>query len=50
MFNKLPKVIIDIIFSYDNTYHIKYKECLQEMLEKEKQQYINYVLVRSHCC
>ena len=50
MFNKLPKVIIDIIFSYDNTYHIKYKECLQEMLGKQKQQYLNLVVVESHCC
>lgn len=47
---KLPKDIINHIYSFDPTYHNLYKNCIDEMKEKWRKEYIDYVLWRSHCC
>lgn len=36
-FDLLPKHIIEIIYSYDNTYRNKYDKVMNELLEKEKE-------------
>jgi hypothetical protein len=50
MYNVLPKELIAHIYQYDNTYHIIYKSCIQEMKDIWKQQYIDYILWRADCC
>ena len=50
MILELPKDIINHIYSFDPTYHNLYKICINEMKEKWRKEYIDYVLWRSHCC
>ena len=50
MILELPNDIIDHIYSFDSTYHNLYKNCIDEMKEKWRKEYHDYVLWRSHCC
>lgn len=50
MYNVLPKELISYIYNYDNTYHLIYNSCIQELKEKWKQEYLDYILWSSHCC
>jgi len=50
MILELPNDIINHIYSFDPTYHNLYKICINEMKEKWRKEYLDYVLWRSHCC
>lgn len=50
MILKLPKDIINHIYSFDPIYHNLYKICIDEMKEKWRKEYHEYIMWRSHCC
>ena len=46
----LPNEVLRHIFSFDPTYHNIYKICIDELKQKWKKEYNDYVLWRAHCC
>jgi len=50
MYNRLPKELIIYIYSFDSTYRSIYNQCIQELHYIWKQQYLEFILWRSHCC
>ena len=45
-----PKELIIYIYSFDSTYRSIYNQCIQELHYIWKQQYLEFILWRSHCC
>ena len=46
----LSNELIQHIYSFDPTYHNIYKICINELKQKWKTEYNDYVLWRAHCC
>ena len=46
----LPNEVLRHIYSFDPTYHHIYKTCIDELKQKWKKEYNDYVLWRAHCC
>lgn len=47
---RFPNEVLRHIYSFDPTYHHIYKICIDELKQKWKKEYNDYVLWRSHCC
>ena len=47
---RLPNEVLRHIYSFDPTYHNIYKICIDELKQKWKKEYNDYVLWRAHCC